>query len=67
MATHCYRKCFKLPELLQGFSIRVLLGHLMECLAGLCAVLYAVYPDRLNHFMDLNHPRLKAGGSALVG
>lgn len=31
----------------------VLLGHLLECLAGFCAVLYAVEPDRLRHFADL--------------
>jgi hypothetical protein len=33
----------------------VLLGHLLECLAGFCAVLYAVEPDRLRHFADLRH------------
>ena len=31
----------------------VLLGHLLECMAGVCAVLYAVEPDRLRHFADL--------------
>ena len=30
-----------------------LLGHLLECLAGFCAVLYAVEPDLLRHFADL--------------
>jgi hypothetical protein len=33
----------------------VLVGHLLECLAGFCAVLYAVEPDRLRHFADLRH------------
>lgn len=30
-----------------------LLGHLLECLAGFCASLYAVKPDRLAHFERL--------------
>jgi hypothetical protein len=36
-------------------SLRVcdLLGHLLECLAGFCASLYAVKPDRLAHFESL--------------
>jgi hypothetical protein len=36
-------------------SLRVcdLLGHLLECLAGFCASLYAVNPDRLAHFARL--------------
>lgn len=43
-------------------SLRVcdLLGHLLECLAGFCASLYAVKPDRLAHFgrlreLKVNH------------
>jgi hypothetical protein len=37
-----------------------LLGHLLECLAGFCAVLAAVNPERLAHFnglraMPVNH------------
>ena len=37
-----------------------LLGHLLECLAGFCAALYALDPDRLAHFarlreMEVNH------------
>jgi hypothetical protein len=36
-------------------SLRVcdLLGHLLECLAGFCASLYAVKPDSLAHFERL--------------
>jgi hypothetical protein len=36
-------------------SLRVcdLLGHLLECLAGFCATLYALNSDRLAHFADL--------------
>ncbi len=30
-----------------------LLGHLLECLAGFCATLYAIHPDRLAHFSHL--------------
>ncbi|HXU34761.1 MAG TPA: DinB family protein [Blastocatellia bacterium] len=43
-------------------SLRVcdLLGHLLECLAGFCASLYAVKPDSLAHFeslrgLEVNH------------
>lgn len=39
----------------QPDSLRVcdLLGHLLECLAGFCATLYAVNSDRLAHFARL--------------
>src|SRR3989442_1261809 len=39
----------------QSDSLRVcdLLGHLLECLAGVCATLYSVNPDRLAHFAQL--------------
>jgi len=39
----------------QPDSLRVcdLLGHLLECLAGFCATLYAVNSDRLAHFAHL--------------
>jgi hypothetical protein len=30
-----------------------LIGHLLECLAGFCAVLYAANPDKLKHFVEL--------------
>ncbi|HXG65977.1 MAG TPA: hypothetical protein VNO70_12810 [Blastocatellia bacterium] len=30
-----------------------LLGHLLECLGGFCAALYALHPDRLAHFASL--------------
>lgn len=42
------------PDLdVPAFTTGALLGHLMECLAGLCAVLYACNPDRLSHFLAL--------------
>ncbi|MEK6407213.1 MAG: hypothetical protein AABN34_09645 [Acidobacteriota bacterium] len=46
----------------QAESLRVcdLLGHLLECLAGFCATLYAVDSERLSHFdrlrdLPVNH------------
>jgi hypothetical protein len=30
-----------------------LLGHLLDCLAGVCAVLYAARPEELSHFAEL--------------
>ena len=36
-----------------SFRVCDLLGHLLECLAGFCATLYAVNSDRLAHFVDL--------------
>jgi hypothetical protein len=36
-----------------SFRICDLLGHLLECLAGVCASLYAVDPDRHAHFARL--------------
>ena len=41
------------PPMPNGFSVGTLLAHLMECLAGFCAVLHASNPDRLHHFLDL--------------
>jgi len=35
------------------FSLGVLLGHILECLAGFCAALHSVNPDRLAHLLDL--------------
>ncbi|MEK6285465.1 MAG: hypothetical protein AABO57_06975 [Acidobacteriota bacterium] len=46
----------------QADALRVcdLLGHLLECMAGFCATLYAVDPERLSHFdrlrdLPVNH------------
>jgi DinB family protein len=36
-----------------GWSNGRLLGHLLDCLAGFCAVLAAVNPERLAHFSEL--------------
>jgi len=43
------------PPVPGGWTPGALLGHLLECLAGFCAVLYAVESDRLRHFGDLRH------------
>ncbi len=35
------------------FTVAVLLGHLLECLAGVCAVLHRARPGPLSHFARL--------------
>src|ERR1700722_11468806 len=49
------------PQIPGTWPIELLLGHLLDCLAGFCAVLAAVEPLRLAHFsqlrsMPVNHP-----------
>src|SRR5206468_2759746 len=42
------------PELpTETLSLAALLGHLLECLAGVCAVLHAAEPQALAHFRPL--------------
>jgi hypothetical protein len=41
------------PPMRGAWPAAVLLGHLLECLAGFCAVLYVVEPERLRHFAEL--------------
>ena len=36
-----------------AWTVGELLGHLLECIAGFCAVLAAAEPQRLAHFLDL--------------
>ena len=36
-----------------GWTAADLLGHLLDCLAGFCAALYAAEPERLAHFQRL--------------
>jgi hypothetical protein len=48
------------PSIGDSWSTAKLLGHLLECLAGFCAVLAAVNPEQLAHFsrlreMPVNH------------
>lgn len=41
------------PEPSQGLTVGRLLGHLLTCLAGFCAALYAAHGERLAHFNRL--------------
>ena len=41
------------PPIPGSWPTGVLLGHLLECLAGVCAVLGAAHPERLRHFEQL--------------
>jgi len=42
------------PQLEQrAMDVAHLLSHLLECLAGFCAVLYKVFPEPLAHFEEL--------------
>lgn len=41
------------PPYSQAWAVSTLLGHLLECLAGICAVLWAAAPERLAHFSEL--------------
>lgn len=42
----------------ESFRICDLLGHLLECLAGFCATLYALNPKGLGHFARLRELRV---------
>jgi hypothetical protein len=57
------------PPIPRAFSVSVLLGHALDCLAGFCAVLHAANPAKLDHFLELkklpvNQP-LDAAGAAI--
>jgi hypothetical protein len=41
------------PPLRAAMPLDLLLGHLLECLAGVCATLQAAHPERLAHFTRL--------------
>jgi hypothetical protein len=41
------------PPIPGAWSFGELLGHLFDCLAGVCAVLYAAHPEALAHFAEL--------------
>ena len=38
-----------------SFRVCDLLGHLLECLAGFCASLYAIHPERLANYAKLRN------------
>jgi hypothetical protein len=41
------------PQIPGAWSFAKLVGHLLDCLAGVCAVLHAAHPDQLAHFAEL--------------
>lgn len=43
------------PPIPGAWSLGELLGHLLDCLAGFCAVLYAAHPESLSHFAGLRN------------
>jgi uncharacterized damage-inducible protein DinB len=46
------------PPISDAWSIGELLGHMLDCLAGFCAVLYTAEPQRLAHFASLRDLRV---------
>jgi uncharacterized damage-inducible protein DinB len=42
-----------MPPIGGAWSFGQLLGHLLDCMAGFCAVLYTAHPQRLAHFAAL--------------
>jgi len=60
------------PGVSSAWPVSKLLGHLLECLAGFCAVLRAVAPERLGHFtalrgLPVNHACGKDEARARIG
>jgi hypothetical protein len=51
-----------IPPLTNGFTFAVLLGHIMDCLAGFAATLYAAKPAELTRLLELKQ---YAGSHAL--
>jgi hypothetical protein len=41
------------PPIPGAWPVGVLLGHILDCMAGFCAVLFAFEPQRLGHFVSL--------------
>ena len=41
------------PPIPRAFTVSGLLGHVLDCLAGFCAVLYAANPSHLEHMLEL--------------
>jgi len=60
------------PGMAGSWTAGVLLGHLLECLAGFCAVLYSADPERLAHFarlreLPVNHACRREEARARIG
>jgi hypothetical protein len=56
-----WRPTWPTPEPSYGMAVSRLLGHLLTCLAGFCAALYAAHSERLTHFkrlreLPVSHP-----------
>ena len=45
----------------------MILGHLLDCLAGICAVLVAVEPEKLAYFHRLRETRIETPCTAQRG
>jgi hypothetical protein len=43
------------PPISGAWPVGILLGHLLDCMAGFCAVLYAAHPEQLAEFAGLRH------------
>jgi len=41
------------PKIPGAWTLGQLLGHFLDCLAGVCAVLHAAHPRELEHFAEL--------------
>lgn len=41
------------PDISEAWTAGDLLGHLLDCVAGFCAALYAAEPEKLAHFQGL--------------
>jgi len=46
-------RCGWRPPIAGAWPVGGVLGHLLDCIAGFCAVLYAAYPERLADFAEL--------------
>ena len=52
------------PDIPGAWRTAMILGHLLDCLAGICAVLMAVRPAELAHFERLREMRVNRPHSA---
>ena len=52
------------PEISGAWRTAIVLGHLLDCLAGICAVLVAVQPEKLAYFNRLRETRIETPHTA---